>query len=184
MCFDKILEVLKTIMPLLTVFLSGCVVPSLVDWWEFRKMRRYHRSLFSHLNKFCRSLGGTSRFTEREICFDNDSDIEALIQKDKDKPSPTEVQGWIDTHICHFRTALNAIRKKHDLESGKFYFSRHFLGKNYSELLVVLTVSGNTATLQTFTRGPWEMPQTKKKTKLCKTKLFGYGYPEYSIMLV
>jgi hypothetical protein len=187
MWFDRILEVIKTIMPLIMVIGTGLVVPGLLEWWNIHKVRCCYRSLLAYFNKFCRSLGnGINPCTFREVCFDKDSDIESLISNDQTTPAFTEAKGWLPTHSCQCKTALNAARTKAGLGSGKFYFSQHFINKNYGELLVVLTVSNNTANMQAFCRGDWMIPKNNKKSRLRRTKvkLFGYNYPDYSIMLV
>jgi hypothetical protein len=192
MWFDRILGVIKTIMPLTggigTAIVTGLVVPGLLEWWKIRKVRCCYRSLLSLFDKFCRSLGsGTGPCTVREEYFDRDSDIESLINKDQTTPAPAGVQSWLQTHACKLRTALNAARIKAGLESRNFYFSRHFLNNKYGELLVVLTVSGNTADMQAFCRGEWVFSKPKKKAKWwrkIKVKIFGYDHPDYSIMLL
>jgi hypothetical protein len=187
MFFDRILEIIQIFMPLITVIATAFVCPILWDWWTFHKVRRCCRSLLSHFGKFCRSLGsGTGPSIVREVCFDKDTDVEALISKDKANPAPTDAQNWRLSHSCQFRTALNIARTKASLESGNFYFSRYFLNDSYGELLVVLTVSGNTVDIQAFCRGKWIFPKTKKKSRLqmIKVKFFGYDRSDYSIMLV
>jgi hypothetical protein len=186
MYFDRILEVTNTLMPLITVIVTGLVLPGLLEWWKFHKVRCCYRALLSCFDKFCRSPGSRTYPTFREEYFDNNSDIECLINKDKTTSVSADAQGWQQTHACTLRTALNDARKKAGLESGKFYFSQHFLNNKGGRLLVVLTVSGNTADMKAFCRGEWVLPKTKDVPKLrrIKEKFFGYSHPDYSIMLV
>jgi hypothetical protein len=192
MLFDKILEVAKTFMPLITgigtAVVTGFVLPGFLDRWAFRKIRRCYRSLLSNYNKFCRSLGsGTGPCTVREVCFDKVSDIEELIKKDQDKPESREPQEWMETNFWQCWTALNAARVKAGLESRQFYFSRYFLGKNDSRLLVVLIVKDNSAEMRAFCRGKWEFPpktKTGSALRQIKARFFGYDRFDYSIMLV
>ena len=186
MCFDRILKIIDAIMPLITVVVSCCFAPSILDWWRFRKVRSCYNSLLSYFNKFCHNLGGIGICTIRESYFENDSDIEMLINEDKNNPAFTDEKNWGHERFCQIVTALNTARSKIDLESGKFYFSRYFINNSHGELLVVLTVNGNTANMQAFCRGKWILPASKGKSKLHKLriKLFGYPSPEYSIMLV
>jgi hypothetical protein len=188
MWFDRILEVAKIAMPLITVVVTMFFVPRLLEWWSIRKVRRCYRSLLSHFDRFCRSLGSRtgSYPTVREEYFDKDSDIEILINKDKTTPTSTDAQGWQQTHACKVRTALNAARIKAGLESGKFYYSQSFLNNKNGRLLVVLTVNGNTADMQAFCSSEWVLPKTKAISKLrrIKIKFFGYDRSDYSIMMV
>ena len=186
MCFDRILKVINVVMPLITVVVSCCFVPSILDWWRYRKVRSCYNSLFAYFDKFCRSLGGVGICTIRETHFANDAEIESLISTDKDKSALTDAKNWQNTHFAQVITNLNVARSKLGLESGKFYFSRYFINNSYDELLVVLTVNGSTANMQAFCRGKWILPASKRKSKLHKLriKLFGYPRPEYSIMLV
>ena len=141
--------------------------------------------MISCFDKFCYRLGGTCPYIVRETTFDNDSAINTLIDMDKNKPVPAEEQNWADSQICPVLTNLNDARTKLGLGSGKFYLSRYFC-INGCELLVVLTVNGNTANMQAFNRGKWAFPKREKKSKLHKVrvKLFGAHRYEYSNMLV
>jgi hypothetical protein len=187
MWLDRMLEVITILMPLITVIVAGLVVPGFLEWWKLHKVRCCYRSLLSCFDKFCHSLGsGTGPCTFREEYFDKNSDIENLINKDQTTSSSRDVQGWLPTHACKLRTVLNTTRMKAGLESGNFYFSKRFLNNKNGELLMVLTVSGNTADMQAFCRGEWVFPKTKSISRLrrIKVKFFGYGRPDYSIMLV
>ena len=186
MTFEKILKLINTLIPLVTVVVSGCFIPSILDYWKYRKLRGCYNSLVSYFDKFCRSLGGISFCTFRETHFANDAEMESLITADKDKPALTDAKNWLNTHFSQVITNLNVARTTLGLESGKFYFSRHFIGSCSAELLVILTVSSNTATLQAFCRGEWTFPKRKKKSKLyrMRVRLFGYPRNDYSIMLV
>jgi hypothetical protein len=189
MYFDRILEVAKAIMPFFTgvgtALITGLILPGFLEWRSIRKVRCCYRSLLSSFDEFCRSLGsGSGSHTIREEYFDKDAGVDAFIKKDQ------SASGWMETNFCHLMTALNSARVKAGLESRNFYFSRHFIKDTYGELLVVLTVSGNTAEIRAFCRGQWVFPEKKKILKTqrflrkIKTKFFGYDRPGYSIMLV
>jgi hypothetical protein len=188
--------VIEVIIPIIKAAVTGIgamiVGPFLLDRWKSRKVRFCYHSLISHFDKICRSLGsGTFISADRETYFETDSNIESLIKLDQNTPSTNEGGPyWGLRNRFEFRTALNTSRIQAGLETGNFYFSRHFLNNKCGELLVVLTVKKNTATIQAFDKGEWIFPKNKQKSKLqhrlrrIKIKFFGYDRPDYSIMLV
>jgi hypothetical protein len=182
MYFDRILAVANAVMPLITVIVTGLVVPGLLEWWKIRKVHCSHRALFAYFDKICRSFGPKTYPTVREERFENDADLERLIASAKD----TDAQSWQETNCWQFKTALNIARIKAGLESGNFFHSRHFLNKKHGEQLAILTVQDNTAKIHTFCKDPWELPKSKNKPALhsIKVKLLGYDRPDYSVMLV
>jgi hypothetical protein len=192
MCFQKIIDIVNAVMPLIAVFVAGLYCHVLLDKWYSRKMRCCYNSLISCFDKFCRNLGCKSLLcTFREDYFDNDSDIESLIKDAQSAPPPPTDQNWRNAVLRYqFKTALNNARTKVGLEARNFFLSRHFLNNKYGELLAVLTVNKNTAEMKAFYRGDWECPKNKKKSKLqkwlnrIKIRFFGYDRPDYSIMLV
>ena len=192
MCFQKIIAIINTVIPLIAVIVAGIFCPILLEKWYSRKMRCCYNSLISSFDKFCRSLGCRSLLcTVREDYFDKDSDIESLIKAAQSTPSPSIEQVWKDSFSYRqFKTALNNARTKAGLEARNFFLSRHFLNNKYGELLAILTINKNTVEMKAFYRGDWEDPKKKKKSKLqqrlhrIKIKLSGYDRPDYSIMLV
>jgi hypothetical protein len=184
---DSELEVIKTFMPLIPTIGKELIGPDLLYRWKYRNVHRCYNSLLSHLNKRCLSLGtGTLFSTDRENRFEKEADIESLIKNVQDTQSSTEAQHWVLTHRYQFKTAFNAARAKIGLESGKFYYIRHFRGKNHSELMAVLTVNGNTAEIQVYNRGPWKFPKKRNMPRWLhrlKLKFIGYVPPDHSIML-
>jgi hypothetical protein len=191
MTYDNILAVIKTIMPLLTVaataIVTGLVVPGLLDKWQFRSVRRCHRSLLAYFDKFCRSLGcGNLLPTTRETYFNTDADITELLEKDQYIDSSGNNQ-WAETNVWQVRTALNAARIKAGLGSGKFYLSRSFQNSKNGRLLAVLTVKENTAEIKAYLMGDWKSKsksQLQYRLRRIKVKFFGYDRPDYSLMLV
>jgi hypothetical protein len=192
MVFQRTLDIVNAVMPLITVVVAGLFCPVLLERWNSRKIRCCYHSLLSRFDKFCRSLGcGSLMSTVREDYFENDSDIEHLIKVAQSIPSFSADQNWGSVSLyCQIKTSLNDARSKAGLGARNFYLSRYFLNNRYGELLVVLTVNKNAAEMQAFCRGDWGCPKNKYKSKLqrrlhrIKVKFFGYDRPDYSIMLV
>jgi hypothetical protein len=173
---------------IVTMIGMSIIVPAIVNRWTLRKVRACYHSLMSYFHKVCRRLGSGNRTaTVRETCFETDSEVETLIEKDQYVSSRGN-PGWGTVHLCYAGTALNAARCEAGLEKGKFYRSHRFLNAKYGELLVVLTVKDNTAEIKAFTRGEWKIPQDKIRLsrwlRRLRVRFFGNIHPDYSIMLV
>jgi hypothetical protein len=191
MCFDRVLKIVQTVMPLLTVVVSALFIPYLLEKLKYLNLRCCYNSLFSYYDKICLSLGTKSfLYNFREDTFDSDPEIESLIKSDQDAaPSGTQVN-WLPMYDYKIKTALNNARIKAGLGEGRFYYSRHFTNDNCGELLILLIIIKNSAEIHVFKRGEWEFQKVKthnKRNSKChsfKIGLFGYKRSEYSIMLV
>ncbi|GHV78971.1 hypothetical protein AGMMS49944_07620 [Spirochaetia bacterium] len=187
MCFDRILAVVDTLMPLIAVIAAGLTVPKFLDWWAYHKVRSCYHSLLSYFDKVCRDLGCKGPCELREEPFEAVSDVESFIQADKDRHKPIKNQYWGESHRYNVRSSLNYSRTKAGLDNRNFYLSRYFMNNQFGELLVILTVINNTAEIKAFSRGDWIFPKAsnlKRRLRRIRVKFFGYKHDDYSIMLV